>query len=236
MSLASLLKKGGLRQAATAIPATFATDAPLTLPKVARVATVATVAVANLQTTAAIEPAATITVLTDLPPPDVKGLPTTPADGAVANTVRPLGLSPALLAASLALDAQIQAAGHFRNSDENPGTDLDRWCYPKSKVMTGAEIDLFAARLARFTTKGVIHADAESIADKLVQRDRDDDDRRLCLECKHLVGYGRTNWRCGNWQSSGVAIKARDVQLPVDLVQQLQRCAVFTTATPNALV
>jgi hypothetical protein len=103
--------------------------------------------------------------------------------------------------------------------------------------MTGREIDLFAPRLARFTDKGVIQIDAEKLADKLVIRDREQDDRRLCLECTHLTGYGRTSWRCSNWQRAGVAIRARDNQLPVDLVLQLQRCDGLTHAfNPNTKV
>jgi hypothetical protein len=95
---------------------------------------------------AANDPTPTTTVQADSPMPDVKGLPTTPADGAVADigTVRPPGLSAKLLAASMALDAQIHAAGHFCNSDETP----DRWCYPNSTAMQGSEIDTFMARLA----------------------------------------------------------------------------------------
>lgn len=172
MSLLAMLKKGGLRQLATAIPAIFATVDIETLPKVA---TVATVAVANPLTPAANDPA---------PPPD-----------------------------SVAID--------------NP----DRWCWPSGTAMTGAEIDSFTARLARFTDKGVIHADAERIADKLVQRDRESDDRRLCLECTHLAGYGATSWRCGNWQAAKVAHGAQDSKLPADLVMQLQRCDGFKGAT-----
>ena len=168
MSLASLLKKGGLRQAATAIPATFATDDIAHLPKVAKVATVA---VANPQTTAANDPA---------PPPDAVAI-----------------------------------------------HDPDRWCWPSGTAMTGAEIDSFTARLARFTDKGLIQIDAESVSDKLVQRDRELDDRRLCLECTHLTGYGVTSWRCGNWQAAKVAHLARDNQLPADLVMQLERCDGF---------
>jgi len=150
------------------------------------------------------------------------------ASGAVIDigTIRPPGLSAKLLAASLALDAQIHAAGQFDNSDENS----DRWCWPHSTAMTGSEIDLFTARLARFTTKGVIHGDAELLADKLVTRDREGDDRALCLECTHLAGYGRTSWRCIDWQRAGVARQARDAQLPADLVFQLQRCNGFAQA------
>lgn len=147
------------------------------------------------------------------------------AGGEVINigTIRPSGLSPALLAASLALDAQIHAAGTLTGGP-------DRHCWPNSTAMNSAEIDTFTARLARFTDKGVSHSDAERLADKLVMRDREQDDRRLCLECTHLGGYGTSSWRCDNWQRAGVAIRARDAQLPVDLVQQLQRCDGLTNA------
>jgi len=96
--------------------------------------------------------------------------------------------------------------------------DPARWCRPNSTPMTGTEIDLFAARLARFTDKGVIHGDAELMADRLVQRDRESDDRRLCLECAHLGGYGVTSWRCGNWQRAGVAHRARDRNVSMTLL------------------
>lgn len=178
MSLASLLKKGELRQAATAIPATFAIDALQTRPKVARVATVA---VANNQKQAA-------NVATPLP-----------------NSV----------------------------TTDN----ADRWCFPNNTAMTGGEIDTFAARLARFTVKGVTYADAEFIADRLVQRDRENDERRLCLECMHLGGYGRASWRCGNWQAAGIAVRTHDNQLPGDFAQLLQRCDGFTdTLNPTTNV
>jgi hypothetical protein len=116
-----------------------------------------------------------------------------------------------------------------------PGNDPDTDCWPYSTAMTGSEIDLFTARLARFTDKGVTHGDAESLADKLVTRDRDDDDRALCLECTHLAGW-RTSWRCGNWQAAGIARQARDAQLPADLVLTLQRCDGLTNAFTPAPV
>jgi len=143
------------------------------------------------------------------------------------GTVRSPGLTPALMAASLALDAQIVAAGGLCDSNENP----DRHCWPNSTAMNGAEIDTFAARLARFTTKGVSTPDAEALADRLVIRDRETDDRRSCLECRHLSGFGHTSWRCGNWQRSGIAINPRSTQLAPDLVFQLQRCNGFAAPT-----
>lgn len=117
------------------------------------------------------------------------------------------------------------------NQDHTPKLaaidDPGRWCWPYSTAMTGGEMDTFAARLARFPIKGVIHADAESMADRLLQRDRENDDRRACLECDHLVGYGRASWRCGNWQAAGIAIHAHDNHLSGDFAQQLQRCDGF---------
>ena len=106
--------------------------------------------------------------------------------------------------------------------------DPDRWCWPQSSAMNGAEIDTFAVRLHKFTDKGLPQAVGEMLADKLVLRDREQDDRRVCLECNHFAGHGAGSWRCGNWQAAGVAIRSRDAQLPADLVVQLQRCDGFT--------
>ena len=103
----------------------------------------------------------------------------------------------------------------------------DSCCWPNSTAMNGAEIDAFTSRLARFTDKGLSLEDAERLADKLVIRDREGDDRRVCLECVHLSHGGR----CGNWQAAGVAIRARDAQLPGDFTAMLQRCDGFTGTT-----
>ena len=126
------------------------------------------------------------------------------------------------IAASLALDSSIVAAGTL------PDLDPDAFFWPHSTAMNGAEIDLFTARLHRFTDKGLTIADGESLADKLVVRDREADDRRFCLECRHLSGVDQASWRCGNWQAAGIALRSRDSQLSADLVLQLQRCDGFT--------
>ena len=97
--------------------------------------------------------------------------------------------------------------------------------------MTGREIDTFTERLARFADKGLSLEDGEAQADKLVTRDRESDDRRLCLECNHLAGHGAGLWRCRNWQRAGVAIRAADAQISVALVHQLQRCDGFIKQT-----
>jgi len=218
MSLLAMLKAGrpqGFANAKAANLANVGADTPPTL------ATLATIALANLQKPTANDPTPDTTVQADLSGPDVKGLPIGAADGAVIATIRPPGLTPALLAASLALDAQIHAAGAL---PVNPDAD----CWPNSTAMNGAEIDTFTARLARFTAKGLPYA--ESTADRLVTRDRESDDRRLCTECLHLAGYGASSWRCGNWQAAGIAINPRSTQLPADLVHHLQRCPGFAPA------
>ena len=199
MSFANLLKKGSLRGFATATPATPATDRPNIPPSVA---TVATVAVARAPDSATNDA------------PDTW------------NGCIPAGTSPETIvkfrAASLALDAAQRAAG------VPPLGDPDADCWPHSAAMNGTEIDTFTARLARFTDMGLTLDAGERLADKLVIRDRDRDDRRHCLECLHLHG----GWRCGNWQRAGVAVRARDAQLPTDFVDLLQRCDGFSDAVP----
>lgn len=111
--------------------------------------------------------------------------------------------------------------------------DPDRWCWPQSSAMNGAEIDTFLERLQKFTAKGLTRNQGEILADKLVMRDREQDDRRVCLECKHFAAHGAGSWHCGNWQASGVAIRSRDAQLSADQVGQLQRCGGFTAHLPS---
>lgn len=100
------------------------------------------------------------------------------------------------------------------------------------RMLVRTEMDTFTARLALFTDKGLTIEAAELVADKLVTRDREHDDRRICLECTHLGGAGA--WRCRNWQRAGVAIRARDAQLPGELVHLLQRCDGFSEQYAHA--
>lgn len=123
--------------------------------------------------------------------------------------------------------ARVAVASTPKEAANDQGLYPDRWCWPKSSAMTGAEIDTFAARLSTFTDKGLTIADVEILSDMLVLRDRDQDDRRVCLECKYFAGHGAGSWRCGNWQAAGVAFRSRDSQLPADLVVQLQQCDGF---------
>jgi hypothetical protein len=97
--------------------------------------------------------------------------------------------------------------------------DPDRWCWPNSPAMNTAEIANFQERIAQFTQKGLSYDSAEQVADKLVFRDREWDDRRMCLECEHMKGY----WRCGNKQ----LLNFVSLDLSLDLVMKLQRCTGF---------
>lgn len=141
---------------------------------------------------------------------------------ATVATVSP-NISPSV--ASVATVAVARAPDQAEN---DPAPDLDRHYWPHSTSMTGREIDTFTARLHKFTDKGLARNDGEVLAKRLVLRDRDQDDRHVCLECQHFAGHGAESWRCGNWQAAGIALRPRDAQLPADLVVQLQRCDGFS--------
>jgi len=110
---------------------------------------------------------------------------------------------------------------------ETLAADPDRYCWPHSDAMNGQEIGTLMARLAQFTDKGLSLDEAERLAHQLVIRDRESDDRRLCVECTHL--QGRVRWRCGNWKAADVA---RDGLAPA-LVKMLQRCGGYPHALNN---
>jgi hypothetical protein len=104
-------------------------------------------------------------------------------------------------------------------------TDPDRWCWPLSDAMTGAELGAFVARVALFHDRGLTLPRAEGLAGRLLARDRDGDERRTCLECVHLVGHG-ANRRCTTWRLAGIGGPG----VAADLVALPQRCAGFTPA------
>lgn len=57
---------------------------------------------------------------------------------------------------SVASVATVSVATAQKQAANDPAAampDLDRWCWPHSAAMNGAEIDTFTARLARFTDK-----------------------------------------------------------------------------------
>lgn len=48
------------------------------------------------------------------------------------------------------------------------------------------EIARFKYRTGLFVRRGMSTPDAETLADRLVERDWEKDDRRTCVECSHL--------------------------------------------------
>lgn len=57
--------------------------------------------------------------------------------------------------------------------------------YSRGWVWNEIETQTFLVRHNQFLGLGLPDALAEELADKLVARDRDGDDRRLCVECRH---------------------------------------------------
>jgi hypothetical protein len=85
------------------------------------------------------------------------------------------------------------------------------------------EIETLLARLALFTDRGLSMEEAEILADRMVTRDQQADERRLCLECLHLSG-GPERRRCSQWREVGLINGAA---IPGELVTILQRCPAF---------
>lgn len=102
-----------------------------------------------------------------------------------------------------------------------PGGDL----IEASAPMSTAEVDLFMARVERFTSRGLpgrgLPGRAESLADRLLVRDREGDDRRMCIECRHCTS-GRS---CGRARAAGLSHQELG-----ELAVMLQRCPTFAPA------
>jgi hypothetical protein len=104
--------------------------------------------------------------------------------------------------------------------------DPDRWCWPHSDAMNGAELEQFAKRAQQFTRRGITAEAADTMADRLVIRDREQDDRRTCLECTtHRPG------RCGNHPSALGTAGARRGPRPGDTAAALPRLSTFKVTT-----
>ena len=68
--------------------------------------------------------------------------------------------------------------------------DPDSYCWPHSSAMNTAEINRMALRIGMFQRRGLELLQAEALADRCMLRDREIDDRRACVECKHLQASG----------------------------------------------
>ena len=112
---------------------------------------------------------------------------------------------------SVATVAEVAVAN---KSKDNP----DRYCWPNSPAMNTVEIKTFHSRVVRFSGR----ANAEQLADRLVRRDREADDRVMCIECLHMKGM-----ICHNSKEAEM-----HAMLGENFVDQLQRCTGFSNFLP----
>ena len=134
---------------------------------------------------------------------------------------------------SVASVATVSVATAQKQAANDPTTirpDPDRWCWPHSDAMNTGEIDVFTMRLGNLTRRGLLESESEKLADKLVLRDRESDDRRLCLECVHLAGQAGAV-RCAQWQRAGLGAAG----VPAGLHLVLQRCDGFKDQNPQRI-
>jgi hypothetical protein len=61
---------------------------------------------------------------------------------------------------------------------------VDDW-YRRGWVWSEVESQRFMVRHANFRNLAILDRPAEMLADRLVARDREGDDRHLCVECRH---------------------------------------------------
>jgi len=90
---------------------------------------------------------------------------------------------------------------------------------------SGHEIALFGARVTLFINRGQSPADAEALAERCCDRDRDCSGLRFCLECSELGGG-----HCGSWRAAGY------LRREAVLSTTPQRCPGFALAPPLARV
>lgn len=95
-------------------------------------------------------------------------------------------------------------------------------------AMDDQEIAAFQARVVWILGLGLDADFAEQQAERMLQRDRDLDDRRLCVECADLRCRGV--WRCGNAVQAGLSACCSHAELARDFALQFQRCDGFIQA------
>lgn len=85
---------------------------------------------------------------------------------------------------------------------------------------TDADVARFLDRRARLLRWGWAEPDADALAERLLQRDRDVDVRVACVDCKHY-----RPGRCGNHKRAGLGSD----EVGRDLAGLLQRCDGFVS-------
>ena len=82
------------------------------------------------------------------------------------------------------------------------------------------ELTAFTTRVLLLQRRGIEADDADNLAERLTLRDRDGDDRRMCVECSHLGDGGRC------LAAAAGRVHGADRRLePVPTI--LQRCEAF---------
>jgi len=134
-----------------------------------------------------------------------------------------------------------KARAYFEKSPPNPTDETDeRGVLSVLSVPTGghfqkinvvanaepyyykSEIKVTEARLNRLFALGLPDNISSITASRLIERDREGDDRHLCLECKHLRGWP-DRWRCGNHRAAGLG----EAAIPGEWPLLFQRCGGF---------
>jgi hypothetical protein len=116
--------------------------------------------------------------------------------------------------------ADREAAKQAAPEPEPPAPD-PRLSWGHYTPATAAEIARMLERTEMFERAGLTPDEVDLAVDRLHLRDRDLDDRHLCLECRN-VRADRTGWRCA---SLGPIPRAW-------VVHQLQRCPSFLGVDP----
>jgi hypothetical protein len=86
--------------------------------------------------------------------------------------------------------------------------------------MNGQEISVFNHRENLFIARG--WDAAEAVAERLVRRDRESDDRVVCLECVHYT----KRW-CANAKAAELSPTKSSIQIATDLIPLLQHSPGF---------
>ena len=133
-----------------------------------------------------------------------------------------LSVTPAALSANddvepISSSAPVRRSGNPYLTPEQ-GDECHEGCWDD------AEIEIFIARSTRFRAMG--RADAEHLAERLTLRDRQVDDRRLCVECRELEASGR----CAAARRGALAAADRRLEPSQNI---LMRCPVFRVSDPH---
>ena len=117
-----------------------------------------------------------------------------------------------------------QPRGSSQDSQDSQACPVATRCEARADALaavawTDADVSCFLDRRARLMRWGWSEADAERLADRLAQRDRETDERVSCTDCRHY-----RPGRCGNHRRAGLNV----ADVGRDLAGMLQRCEGFS--------